>query len=111
MVLKKVAKLLKSTFRSADYVCRIGGDEFAVIMVEMPSELRYVAVDKIAQLTKSLKESTVDDYHEVTLSIGVAFSDNTDEETSVFAAADEALYDVKENGRNGYRFYGDERQA
>ena len=34
-ILKKVSKLLKDAFRSIDYVCRIGGDEFAIIMVEM----------------------------------------------------------------------------
>ena len=34
-ILKKVASSLKTAFRSIDYVCRIGGDEFAIIMVKM----------------------------------------------------------------------------
>ena len=38
-ILKKVAALLQSMFRSVDYVCRIGGDEFAIIMVDMTREL------------------------------------------------------------------------
>lgn len=38
-ILKKVAENLRKAFRSIDYVCRIGGDEFAVIMVEMTSDL------------------------------------------------------------------------
>ncbi len=40
-ILKKVANLLQTTFRSVDYVCRIGGDEFAVIMVDVNQELSY----------------------------------------------------------------------
>ena len=39
IILKKVATLLSTTFRTIDHICRIGGDEFAVIMVEMNSEL------------------------------------------------------------------------
>ena len=38
-ILQKVAALIKRTFRSIDYVCRIVGDEFAIIMVEMTSDL------------------------------------------------------------------------
>ena len=38
-ILKKVASLLQKAFRSIDYVCRIGGDEFAVIMVDMTTDL------------------------------------------------------------------------
>ena len=34
-ILKKVARLLTVTFRNIDYICRIGGDEFSIIMVEM----------------------------------------------------------------------------
>ena len=49
-ILKRVAALLHTTFRSIDYVCRIGGDEFAVIMVDMSRELYYTIPDKIAEI-------------------------------------------------------------
>ena len=45
VILKKAALLQQSTFRSVDYVCRIGGDEFAVIMVDMTRELYYTITD------------------------------------------------------------------
>ena len=45
-ILKKVAALLQSMFRSVDYVCRIGGDEFAIIMVDMTRELYYTITDR-----------------------------------------------------------------
>ena len=45
-ILKKVAALLQSMFRSVDYVCRIDGDEFAIIMVDMTRELYYTITDR-----------------------------------------------------------------
>ena len=42
-----LASLLLTTFRSIDYVCRIGGDEFAIIMVKMTSDLNYTIPGKI----------------------------------------------------------------
>ena len=55
-ILKKVADLLKKTFRSIDYVCRIGGDEFAIIMVEMTSDLEYTVMDKISAINEKLSK-------------------------------------------------------
>lgn len=107
-VLKKVAYLLKASFRNSDYICRIGGDEFAVIMVEMPLELKYVAEEKMRILNRMIEDSRSDEYSDITLSIGIAFSEDVPDDMSVFNAADSKLYEVKENGRNGYRFFGSE---
>ena len=46
-VLKRVSSLLQVAFRSTDFVCRIGGDEFAVIMADVTSDLRYTIQEKI----------------------------------------------------------------
>ena len=54
-ILKKVSGLLLSAFRSIDYVCLIGGDEFAVIMVEMTSELKYTIQEKPAAISMKHK--------------------------------------------------------
>lgn len=53
-ILKKVADTLQKAFRSIDYVCRIGGDEFAIVMVEMTSDLNYTIEDKIAVANERL---------------------------------------------------------
>ena len=53
-ILQKVATLLKRTFRSIDYVCRIGGDEFAIIMVEMTSDLKYTIEEKIETIATKI---------------------------------------------------------
>lgn len=105
LVLKTVAGILQTCFRTEDYVCRIGGDEFAVLMVSMKPELEHVVRDKIAQLQSKLVEE--DSIPEVTLSIGVAYSQEGDPEKDIFRKADQALYKAKENGRNGFVFYNE----
>lgn len=104
IILKKVAALLKRAFRSVDYVCRIGGDEFAIIMVEMTSDLQYTIRDKIAWVNEELGKAE-NGVPAVSLSVGVAFSDRENPGESIFKDADQALYYVKENGRNGCSFY------
>ena len=103
-VLKKVADALSSSFRLEDYVCRIGGDEFAVIMVQMKPELMNVVKLKISQVRSKI--AAKDDLPEVTVSVGAAFSGDGGTE-GVFKKADMALYKTKEKGRNGYTFYSD----
>ncbi len=104
IILKKVSGLLKSAFRSIDYVCRIGGDEFAVLMVAMTSDLQYTIKDKIKYVNEELAR-TEEGIPAVSLSVGVAFSDRPNPGDSIFKDADKALYAVKENGRNGCGFY------
>ena len=55
-ILKEVASLLKRTFRSIDYICRIGGDEFAIVMVEMTSDLAYTIREKISNINQTLSK-------------------------------------------------------
>lgn len=105
MVLKKVGAALSASFRLEDYVCRIGGDEFAVIMRQTDSSLKQVVRDKINRVQEKLLLR--DDLPRATLSIGVAFSDDKGPEENIFKKADKALYSIKENGRDGYAFYGD----
>ena len=103
-ILKKVTGLLKKAFRSIDHVCRIGGDEFAIIMVEMTSDLKYTIEEKIKAVNEELGTEN-ENIPAVSLSVGVAFSDRENPGANIFKDADKALYYVKENGRNGCKFY------
>ena len=103
-VLQKIANLLSGAFRTTDYPCRIGGDEFVVFMTDMTQDLRYVVENKAKSVMEGLRD-TSDGLPVVTVSIGVAFSDGELSGEQVFKCADKALYDVKEAGRNGYGFY------
>ena len=106
-VLKKVATLIVHTFRASDYPCRMGGDEFAVIMTDMNPELSHVVASKIETMARELRQ-TDDGLPTITLSVGIAFSGHHPGEEDLYHAADKALYVTKERGRNGYSFYGEE---
>lgn len=108
-ILKKVASLLQKAFRSIDYVCRIGGDEFAVIMVDMTTDLTYTIKEKI-DMANDLLSNPADGLPPVSLSVGVAFSDRKDSGESIFKDADHALYHVKQHGKHGCGFYGAEQE-
>lgn len=103
-LLKRVALNLKNAFRSIDYVCRIGGDEFAIIMVDVTSDLQYTIKDKIAMVSEELAKAD-GEVPPITLSVGVAFSDRENPGDNIFKDADKVLYYVKENGKNGVSFY------
>ena len=103
-VLKKLSDALLESFRSDDFPCRIGGDEFAVIMMHVDSRLKELVEHKIKALNE-LMHDTSDGLPYNSLSIGVAFPDRVDPGESIYADADKALYKAKENGRNTYSFY------
>lgn len=103
-ILKKVARLLTVTFRNIDYICRIGGDEFAIIMVEMTSDLDYTITEKITEINHRLSNPN-DGLPPVSLSVGVAFTDRKNPGKSQFTDADSALYYTKEHGKHGCTFY------
>jgi diguanylate cyclase (GGDEF)-like protein len=102
-VLVEVAATLFGTFRQSDFICRIGGDEFAIIMTQMKPEFREVIERKLEKVTAFLRD-TSNGLPPVTLSVGIAFGDESSTPESIFEAADSALYKVKDAGRNGYRF-------
>ena len=103
-ILKKVAHLLLLTFRTIDYVCRIGGDEFAIIMVEMTSDLKYTITEKITEINRQLAGGKEGE-PAVSLSVGVAFTDRKNPGKSQFTDADTALYYTKDHGKCGCSFY------
>ena len=103
-VLKRVAGVLRAGFRSEDQVCRIGGDEFAVLMMHTDISLKDLVSHKIETALAQLKDEE-NGVPGVTLSIGIAFPQPGIDAGDLFRNADNALYVVKERGRNGYEFY------
>lgn len=102
-VLKKIGHLLLEQFRTTDYVARIGGDEFAVIMTKFGDSAQSVIQKKIADMNNIL-QNIQDDLPSVSLSVGVAFSDCGYVDL-LETQADEALYRVKKGGRCNCSFY------
>jgi len=104
-VLVKIAKMLQEQFRVTDYVARVGGDEFAIIMTKFCDSAESIIANKIENI--NLKLQTIEgELPSVSLSVGVAFSRNGYDDNLV-KKADKALYRVKKSGRCNYSFYSD----
>ena len=104
--LKKVAKSIEYYFRNTDYICRIGGDEFAVIMTEMDLCMHEVITNKLQLIAESLADES-DGTPPVTLSAGIVFSAELPADGNLYHCADIALYEAKRRGRNTHVFYGE----
>ena len=99
-----VAALLQENFRAEDYICRIGGDEFAVIMVHTNSSLRELVEGKIRRMNEIL-QTPKDGLPPLSLSVGVAFGDRENSTGDIFKDADTALYRTKSVRLGGCAFY------
>lgn len=101
-VLQKLANAITYSTKSTDIIGRIGGDEF-IIGLKYPESLTYVE-----EYCKRLMKNIIDkQFHELTISIGVAFSREKQSYDDVYQMADNALYEVKKAGRNNYSIAND----
>lgn len=102
-VLKCIGQTLKKHIRSTDYVARYGGEEFVIIMPATDLKESVLLAKKIKKVINNLKFElrTKDKVLSITCSFGLAtFTESRSNTTDVFIAADKALYQAKENGRN-----------
>ena len=104
-VLTCAAQAIRNQFRSQDIVGRIGGDEFLVLMKDVP-DLDIVSV-RCSQVIESIRALHYDQAadHLVTCSIGAVLSSKQNNEYDVlFDCADNALYRAKLLGKNRFEF-------
>ena len=103
-VLLEFSRNLRKKFRPNDCIGRFGGDEFVVIIDNLPS---MEIITRKARDIKSVAQNLIIDGVNpgITASIGIAVipKDGTDYD-KVFKAADDALYYVKTHGRNGFYY-------
>jgi len=105
-VLIEVAQRLQRCVRVTDTVARLGGDEFILLLEGVHQRQEIVQIlDKIIRGLKVPILTECEDV-EVTLSLGAAiYPQDGSERKTLVRHADFALYDVKTNGRNGFRFF------
>ncbi len=106
MLLQAVARRFTACIRGGDTVARMGGDEFVILL---PSISHNEQAAEVAERVLHVLRPPFDirgQHLSITPSIGIAFypNDGGDEETLI-KHADAAMYQTKEEGRNGYRFY------
>jgi diguanylate cyclase (GGDEF)-like protein len=97
-VLAEIAERLRQVVRSADIPCRVGGDEFAVILPEIDEEHAQQLVSRIQRAVSAQPIARAGRVH---VSAGVAELLPNDDPTSLFERGDEALYAAKHVVKNG----------
>ena len=106
LLLKESSKRIKECLRGSDILARLGGDEFMALLVNVSNEDEVgLVADRII---KSLQISFILNGNTCNIgsSIGIAFfPENGENSDSLVKNADIAMYEVKEHGRNHFRFF------
>ncbi len=96
-VLAQIAERLRNEIRSVDIGCRVGGDEFAVIMPESSSEDASQLFDRMHDAVATM---SVPGGHKVRVSAGIAELRHGETAAGLFERADSALYRAKDQGKD-----------
>ncbi len=102
-VLREFAVRLGSNVRPSDFACRMGGEEFVVIMPRTAGDIACLAAERLRRSICSAPFNApgLPQSLEVTVSIGVACSEGPDDSAdALLKRADEGLYEAKRSGRN-----------
>lgn len=105
-LLKEVARRLVGQLRLGDTVCRIGGDEFVVVLPEI--KLGEDAAQVAQKIMETLSEPVLLEGREVSVtpSIGISvFPQDGEDAGTLIRNADAAMYHAKEIGRSNYQFF------
>ncbi len=101
-VLTEVAYAIRKALRSYELLCRLGGEEFAILL----PGAGVIESGQIAERIRALVEQIEVEGVSVTISCGVAVAEGRGADLqSVLAQADEALYEAKDAGRNQIRYH------
>ena len=106
-VLIEFAKSLRKNFRPNDCIGRFGGDEFVIVIDNLPN--KDIIIRKAECIRQAACNLIIDGaLVNITASIGIAIVPQHGKDyESLFKSADEALYHVKATGRNGYYYQVD----
>ena len=103
-LLKTVAAALRGRIRDTDVLARLGGDEFGIILPQVDAGQAEVVAEGIVKALRHQTAMLAEHQIPVTASVGVALFDGLTN-IEVLAAADLAMYEAKEAGRNRFALY------
>jgi len=109
IILKDIVIRIKSTLRVEDFLARIGGDEFAVILenVKNIEEVRCIAQRCLDSVTKEFNILGKSISQSFSLGISI-YPDSATTSDQLLQYADTAMYRAKEKGKNNFVFFRDE---
>jgi len=100
-VLQSIALTILNTSRDVDIKCRLGGEEFVVLMPETTIETGFNFAERLRKSIESQSIEFLDNSAKVTVSIGLSeIIDNSYNCKDVLRNADKAMYEAKQIGRN-----------
>ncbi len=105
-LLKLVSQRIVQSAKNAEFVARIGGDEFVIVFNHIKStrHINQIASNILLSLSSALHIEKEEFF--ISASIGIACAPNDGENTEqLLKAADQAMYKAKSNGRNGFEFF------
>lgn len=107
-VLKELADMTRASIRTEDLFARYGGEEFAIVLREIALPGARVLAERLRKLVAEENFAFKGDTIPVTISIGIASMQSARPRTpkDLIAAADEALYQAKDRGRNRTCLHG-----
>lgn len=106
VILSRITKKIKDLFRDVDILGRIGGDEFVVLMKNIPSSKTAMAkANEICNITREVFSKNGKE-HDISISIGIAiYNQTTSTYKDLYGCSDTALYEAKQQGKNTYALY------
>jgi diguanylate cyclase (GGDEF)-like protein len=107
-LLKYVAKKLTHSVRKVDIVSRLGGDEFTIILTDIKTEAEAKNIGE--KIIDALKEPIILEHKQINIgaSIGIAiYPDDSTSLDELISIADNMMYEVKKNGKNGVFLYSE----
>jgi diguanylate cyclase (GGDEF)-like protein/PAS domain S-box-containing protein len=100
-VLKALAKACQEQLRTIDTLARLGGEEFVILLPSTEIEGALQVAERLRSMVQNLRVETDDGDISFTVSIGCAeMGGELDSINKLLRAADEALYEAKQEGRN-----------
>lgn len=101
-ILVLFARAMTETFRGADLLFRMGGEEFVVVLREAGLSEALLVLERFRQ---TIEARAFPQVGRITASIGISLITTNDSPTSVVGRADQALYYAKDHGRNQVHAY------
>jgi len=109
LLLQEVATRLRGCLRASDVVARFGGDEFVLLVEELPDRDAAAVVARHVLSAVIQPARILGQECRVTASVGVTMCpDDAEEPAALLKNADLAMYMAKEEGKNAFQFYSPE---